>query len=150
MLLAPQHSRCGSVKLRLCHRQVPRLAAAAGSGSATGSTACTASACRSEPLQQWELEMPEGKEVECLIDRLKVRALLNCKQASMWPGCRRPLSLTPPNPAPKLRLALQEHFASRGPKKSEAQIRAQQADLLSRLPEVGCRTRCRSPACTVA
>lgn len=43
--------------------------------------------------------MPEGKEVECLIDRLK------------------------------------EHFASRGPKKSEAQIRAQQADLLSRLPE---------------
>ncbi|KAL4423794.1 hypothetical protein ABPG75_001095 [Micractinium tetrahymenae] len=53
----------------------------------------------SEPLQQWELEMPEGKEVECLIDRLK------------------------------------EHFASAGPKKSEAQIRAQQAELLSRLPE---------------
>lgn len=53
----------------------------------------------SEPLQQWELEMPEGKEVECLIDRLK------------------------------------EHFASRGPRKTEEQIRAQQADLLSRLPE---------------
>lgn len=24
-----------------------------------------------EPLQQWELDMPEGQEVECLIDRLK-------------------------------------------------------------------------------
>ncbi|KAL4446282.1 hypothetical protein ABPG77_003089 [Micractinium sp. CCAP 211/92] len=52
-----------------------------------------------EPLQQWELEMPEGKEVECLINRLK------------------------------------KHFASCGPRKTEAQIRAQQADLLSRLPE---------------
>jgi hypothetical protein len=26
-------------------------------------------------LQQWELEMTPGKEVECLIDRVKVRVL---------------------------------------------------------------------------
>lgn len=53
----------------------------------------------SEPLQQWELEMIPGKEVECLIDRLK------------------------------------EHFASSGPQKTQAQIRAQQADLMKKLPE---------------
>jgi hypothetical protein len=33
---------------------------------------------------------------------------------------------------------LQAHFASTGPKKSEAQTRAQQADLMSKLPEVRC------------
>ncbi|EFN56519.1 hypothetical protein CHLNCDRAFT_51491 [Chlorella variabilis] len=53
----------------------------------------------SEPLQQWELEMPPGKEVECLIDRLKA------------------------------------HFASHGPQKTSAQVKAQQAELMSKLPE---------------
>ncbi|PRW61388.1 SUMO-activating enzyme subunit 2 [Chlorella sorokiniana] len=52
-----------------------------------------------ESLQQWELEMPEGQEVECLIDRLK------------------------------------EHFAATGPRKTAAQIQAQQRDLMSKLPE---------------
>lgn len=31
-----------------------------------------------EPLQQWELDMPEGKEVECLIDRLKASGSTLC------------------------------------------------------------------------
>lgn len=48
-------------------------AAAAATAHAAGSSVDAAAACRAEPLQQWELEMPEGKEVECLIDRLKVR-----------------------------------------------------------------------------
>lgn len=52
-----------------------------------------------ESLQQWELEVPEGQEVECLIDRLK------------------------------------DHFAATGPRKTAAQIQAQQRDLMSKLPE---------------
>ena len=29
--------------------------------------------CRAEPVQQWSLDLVPGKEVECLIDRLKAR-----------------------------------------------------------------------------
>jgi RNA polymerase II-associated protein 3 len=52
----------------------------------------------SEALEEWEEEMHEGREVECLLDRIKA------------------------------------HFASAGPKKTEAQRRAQVADLMRSLP----------------
>lgn len=39
---------------------------------------------RSEPLQQWELDMPPGKEVECLIDKLKVHFLGEGKHRGMF------------------------------------------------------------------
>lgn len=87
--------------------------------------------------------MPPGKEVECLIDRLKV-----------WPMGPGPILTAPDalhvlqSPAARGHCLLctscvapaappQEHFASTGPKKTAAQIKAQQADLMSRLPEVG-------------
>ncbi len=39
-----------------------------------------------EPLQQWELDMPEGQEVECLIDRLKASRPAAC-HAPARPAC---------------------------------------------------------------
>ena len=39
-----------------------------------------------EPLQQWELDMPEGKEVECLIDRLKASGAARLR-AGAGTGC---------------------------------------------------------------
>lgn len=34
----------------------------------TGGTGCN----RSDSIEEWELDQPEGKEVECLLDRLKL------------------------------------------------------------------------------
>lgn len=41
-----------------------------------------------ESLQQWELEVPEGQEVECLIDRLKA-------STGLLPHCGSPASAPP-------------------------------------------------------
>ena len=48
------------------HRRCRRLLAA------IAASCCRLPRCRDEPLQQWEQELLPGKEVECLIDRLKV------------------------------------------------------------------------------
>lgn len=143
---------------------------------------------RSEPLQQWELELQEGREVEVLIDRLKAgagcggqpgavrghRVLPSSLPGAAAParlktrapalqhrqqgrrqqqqhGRRQQLSATPTQPLMDARTlaaaahrypvapTLQEHFAASGPKKTAAQIKAQQADLMSKLPEASTR-----------
>lgn len=100
-------------------------------------------ACRrSEPLQQWEQELIPGKEVECLIDRLKVRAgkpLGHSNLHVLTPPHQlsRPASSASSHRPSLCCMHLQAHFASTGPCKTAEQIKAQQAELMSKLPAVG-------------
>ena len=81
----------------------------------------------SEPVEELEQELVPDKEVECLLDRLKV----NSRSARLTgPSMPRPRLVHHPsrvNPP-------QEHFRASAPRKSAAQLKAQRAELMKSLP----------------
>ena len=81
-----------------------------------------------------------GKEVECLIDRLKASGFLALTGAGAPPPpalalrvpAARPAPLTPP---PSAAHPAQDHFQAHVPSKSAAQLKAQRAQLMQTLPQ---------------
>jgi len=91
----------------------------------------------SDPMEQWEVAYTQANEVECLLDKVKVRNERRRGEERICVfACGLPATLPLSQPSSPLPFSLQDHFAKSKPSvRTPGQLAAQRAALLAHVPE---------------